>query len=191
MVRINTNNLVREITRELEDDPDISIRGLSRRLRARGVSAGNERLRALIRGARANITAATFDVDVFVTRRQAGVAAREFLGAVTDAGVTDPTHVFLSYEATADVSVTLYGQPYRRRVYTVRGRLVQPIASYTPELIAERVARQIAQNVTLDVGDGATTLIEGIDIDILNQDIRVLDSELRGSERRARQRRGQ
>lgn len=190
MVRIQTRDLIREISNELDDDPDISIRGLSRRLRARGISAGNERLRALIRGARANITGAeTFDVGAFATRRQARVGAREFVGGVTVS--SDPTHVFLAYEGQADVNVTLYGQPYIRRVFTVRGQLVQPIDSYRPELLAERVARQIAGQVSQQIGDGSTTLIEGIDIQVLRQDVIVTRSELRGSELRVRRQRGQ
>lgn len=187
MVRINTAELVREIERELDDDPDISNRAIGRRLRARGIQVGNDRLRALAQGRRVGATLASptgFDPSAFRTARQARIALRELARELGESVLPDPSHVFIAYEGMADVNVTLYGQPYLRQVFTVRGQLVQPIDAYQPDLIAERVARQIAGQISQQIGDGSTTLIEGIDIQILRQDIRVTRTELRGDRNR-------
>lgn len=186
MARINATELAREIERELDDDPDISIRAIGRRLRARGIRAGNDRLRALARGVRGGASPerlTRFDPGIAATPRQARILLTELATALGSPALPNPSHIAISYEGTADVNVTLYGQPYLRQTFAVRGILVQPIEAYTPDLLAERVARQIAGQVSQQIGDGSTTLIEGIDIDILREDIRVISSELRGTRR--------
>ena len=126
----------------------------------------------------------SFDPAAFRTARQARIGLVEFAREFGEPALPSPSHIFIVFEGTADVNVTLYGQPYIRRVFAVRGQLVQPIDGYNPDLIAIRVARQIAGQVSLEVGDGNTTLIEGIDVDIISTDVRVISTELRGSTRR-------
>ena len=193
MPRLPTRDLEREIAREIADDPDISIRGIGRRLRERGIRAGNDRLRAIARGARAGITSgnlAGFDAGIFRTPRQARTAIRELAGDIGRDALPDPTHAAVTYTATVRYRLTFYGDEIETGTETLRGTVVQPIEAYRPDLIAERVANSLAQRITQRVGSGTTTYIEGLEVQILASDVRVDNVELRGSARRAVARRG-
>ncbi len=184
--RVPTADIVRELETRLARDPDISIRGLGRELRADGIRISNDRLRALTRATRSGVTSAAglagLDSGQFRSERQLAIAIRELGEEITERATPRPTHIALTYTGTAHVVVNFYGQLLFRETLIVEGRIVQPVTAYNPELIAERVATQIAGQVTQRVGSGSDTYIEGIEIEIVRQDIEVTSVDLRGDQ---------
>ena len=191
--RFSRADLQREIARELETDPDISIRQVTQRLRARGVRARDERIRAGVRtqrtGARSPIE---LPADAFASPRQLGIAIRELSGdtAEVTGGETDPTHVALTYDGIVRVRVLFYGNPMDnvRDTYVARGQFVQPLDAYNPELLAQRIAQNIAGQVAVEVGNGTEGGTDGIEVIILHSDVRITRVEFRSTARAPRRR---
>lgn len=194
MPRLSRSELIAELTRELQNDPDISTRAIGRVLRERGIRVGNDRLRATARQVRAGITQGNIlDIDrsIFATPRQAQIALLE---AIEDAAghrnvEVNPTHVRIVWTARARVAVYHYGDLISTEDVTVKGVAVYRLEDYKPDLLAARAAHDLTIQAVKQAGDFPDTLIEGIETVILYQDIEVQDADPRGNRNRYGERR--
>lgn len=190
MPRLPREELIREITRELETDRDISTREISRRLRGRGVRVGNERLRAVARALRRQATdlasALSIPREEIPTERQYQQILREFADTSIQGQrlIEEPTHTRLSWVARARIAVYHYGDLLSVEDVTARGIAVYSLADYRPELLAARAAHDLVIQAVRQAGDFPDTLIEGIETEVLYQDIQIQDADLRGSQNR-------
>lgn len=189
MAKLPRRELVRELTAELENDPDISIRAIGRRVRDRGITVSNDRLRATvraIRGGAAGGDVALFDRGKFVSERQFTIALRDAIyehAAANDIEV-NPTHMRLVWQATGTVDVYHYGDLLSRETVQANGVAVYAIADYKPELLAARAANELTRLAIHQAGDFPDTLIEGVETEVISSDIRLTDTDLRGSRNR-------
>ena len=192
-------SLARRIDQLVTENPAISQRRIAVVVRGEGFKAANETIRGLtrirkatgggvtqvlnvqegltlgqrFRGGKEVIRQAETYIKALGGREVARDAAKALKGQITD------TYVAIEWEATAIVDIKQQGRLIETQEYKAKGRIVQPLQDYTIDLVQQRILQQFQGQIFSQRTSGASSWIEGLELDVKPLRFDKLEVEVR------------
>ncbi len=192
---VNRSNDVEARVRQLlQRNPELSNRALARTLRGEGLKFGNTFIRLLSNTVRIQLDQNTQSSLTAVVRAGQGFGssdtARAFQRVSEAIGVsitqsaeiaTDASHIALLASATANITVTLYGEVLFQGDWEQNiGRFVVPNNPHAFSALVEGgIASRMEGEIIRTFFAGSDSFVEGVDIQIHSINVEYRDLELR------------
>ena len=181
--RVSDIDLEERIRGLLRGDATRSTREVGRILRQQGIRASHARVRSFSRAIRIEFTTGVGRNTAFL--RAGGAFGREgrtsLVRAITQEAVSRlPTHVAIDAMVRASVRVSFYGQVVFDGIWEQPlGRFVTTTLNFNEAIVQGNAASRIEGEIIRRYAQGTSSYIEGLDIEIRDMDIVVVDVEQR------------